>query len=125
MRGEAGMSIEEIPLKFKGKLRIMNKPEFKVKSKLPWCDLSTQLSITIYDGERKADGESTSISYILSNISLSIYYNDVLISNSAPFPGSLYSLHNGPLIFDNIFNTFNLSYIESLRNGDISFIVNY
>ena len=47
------MNIEEILLKFNGKLRIMNKPEFKVKSKLPWCDLSTQLSITIYNGEKK------------------------------------------------------------------------
>ena len=121
MRGEAGMTIEEIPLKFNGKLKILNEPQCKVKSRLPWCDLNTQLNVAISNSEREIDGKDVYISYILSNISLSIYFNDILISVSAPVPGPLYALQNGQLLFDNIFNTLNLMYIESLRGGDISF----
>ena len=121
MWGEAGMTMEEILLKYKGKLRILNDPQFKVKSKLPWCDLNTQLSVAISNGETKINSKDTYISYTLSNVSLSIYFNDVLITHSAPVPGPLHALQNGQLLFDNIFNTLNLIYIESLRNGDISF----
>ena len=121
MRGEAGMIIAEVPLEFDGKLQILHDPNFKVKSKIPWCDLSTQLDLTIRDGKAEINNVKTTVNYILSNISLSFYLNDILISVSAPAVGPFFSSQTGTLILDNIFSTFNLTHIESLRNGDISF----
>ena len=115
------MIIAEVPLEFDGKLQILHDPNFKVKSKIPWCDLSTQLDLTIRDGKAEINNVKTTVNYILSNISLSFYLNDILISVSAPFIGPVISTQTGRLILDNIFTTFNLMHIESLRNGDISF----
>lgn len=115
------MTADEVRLKYRGRLKIVSEPQFKVKSKLPWCDLNIQLSLETSDGETVISGNPTSISYTLSNVSLSIYFNDILISTSPPLPFQLASLNNGQLYFDNIFNTFNLTFIESLRSGDISF----
>ena len=112
--------MEESNLKYDGKLRILNEPQFKIKSKLPWCDLNTQLSIAIYNGNTKMEDKNISVSYIFSNLFLSIYYNDVLINFSALSPGPFYSHQLGTLLFDNIFNNFNLTFIESVRKDDIS-----
>ncbi len=115
------MIIAEVPLEFDGKLQILNDPNFKVKSKIPWCDLNTQLDIKIKDGESEINKEKVAVKYILSNVYLSFYLNDILISVSAPAVGPFFSSQTGTLILDNIFSTFNLTHIESLRNGDISF----
>ena len=122
MRGEAGMIKAETHLKYNGKLQILNEPKFRVKSKLPWCDLNAQLEIKIQNGETIIENNrKTSLNYSLSYVSLSIYLNDILISISSLDPGPLFLVDTGILTFDNIFNTFNLMHVESIRNGDISF----
>ncbi len=44
----------------------------------------------------------------------------MLINFSALSAGPFYSQHLGTLLFDNIFNSFNLTFIESIRKDDIS-----
>ncbi len=58
------MIMEEINLKYNGKLMILNEPQFKIKSKLPWCDLNTQLSLAIYNGNTKIENKDVFVSYI-------------------------------------------------------------
>ena len=107
-------------LKYNGKLQILSDPEFKVKSKLPWCDLNTRLKIMIKNGKIPTTNNiDVDVHYILSHILLSIYLNDILISISPPIIGPFLP-SDVTLTFDNIFNTFNLMHIESIRNGDIS-----
>lgn len=120
MRGGAGMTIGEISLKFNGKLQILNEPKFKVTSKFPWCNLNTQLQIFIQNGETQINNNKFYINYIVSQVSLSIYLNDVLISVSSLDTGP-FSFGNSTLTFDNIFNTLNLMHIESIRKDDILF----
>ncbi len=112
----------ETHLKYNGKLQILNEPKFRIKSKLPWCDLNIQLEIKIQKGDAIIENNTkTSLNYSLSYVSLSIYLNDILISISSLEPGPLFLVDTGILTFDNIFNTFNLMHVESIRNGDISF----
>ena len=115
------MIFEQIALKYDGKLQILREPQFKVKSKLPWCDLNTELSVGIYNGNITMEDKVSSIGYILSNVSLSIYFNNIPINFSPPVPGPFYSTQLGTLAFENVFNNFNLTYIESIRTDDISF----
>ena len=116
------MTIGEIHLKFNGKLQILNEPKFTVKSKLPWCDLNTQLTMQIKNGEITTPNNiKIDVPYTLNGALLSIYFNNVLISVSPLFIGPIFSSNIETLTFDNIFDTFNLMHIESIRNGDISF----
>ena len=115
------MNVAEIYLKYNGEIQILREPEFKVKSTLPWCNLNTQLAISIRNGEIKSANRIINVDYIISHVSLSIYLNDILISVSQPDNGPFPTFKTATLNFDNIFNIFNLTYIESIRQGDISF----
>ena len=118
-------TLSHLNLIFNGELQIYETVQFNIKSKLPWCDVIIHCNLNIIPGQTKIKigglVKDSQVLYTLDNLTLTLYFNNVLIGTSAPLADQMMPGNISMVAFHVIFNTNNVSYIESLRKGDISF----
>lgn len=124
--------MNEVLLEHKGLLQISGQNS-KVVSKLPWSDIKTTLNLNIHKGKygvNSNDGsyggynkyEEYEVSYEFSGLSLSIFYEGILITFSPNINNIIITEETDSVDFHLLFNIFNVGYIESLRQHDIEFV---
>ena len=115
-----------------GLLQVLGQ-DLTVISKLPWSDVKITLHLGIGKGKYVvttnkqpfngyADKQEYDVLYEFSNSSLSVIYNDILITFSPTAKTITTNDVSASIDFHLLFNFTNVNYIEDLRQHDITFV---